>query len=99
MLQGLNKSETAAKYGDQVLVWRRSDIAPDPLAEDDPRNPRFDPRYRPVRTGTAAHRIPEETIERIMPYWRCVFPNRLKMADQLLVVAHGYNSLRGLSSI
>ncbi len=53
MLQGLNKSETAAKYGDQqVLVWRRSyDIAPDPLAEDDPRNPRFDPRYRLVPDG------------------------------------------------
>ena len=46
-LQGLNKAETAAKYGDeQVHVWRRSyDVAPEPLAEDDPRNPRFDPRY------------------------------------------------------
>ncbi|VDR35432.1 2,3-bisphosphoglycerate-dependent phosphoglycerate mutase [Alistipes sp. cv1] len=98
MLQGLNKSETAAKYGDQqVLVWRRSyDIAPDPLAEDDPRNPRFDPRYRLVpdeelpRTESL-----KETIERIMPYWQCaIFPN-LKTADQLLVVAHG-NSLRGI---
>ena len=65
-LQGLNKAETAAKYGDeQVLVWRRSfDVAP-------------------------------HTIERIMPYWKCViFPN-LKTADELLVVAHG-NSLRGI---
>lgn len=47
-LQGLNKSETAAKYGDeQVLIWRRSyDIAPNALSEDDPRNPRFENRYR-----------------------------------------------------
>lgn len=49
-LQGLNKSETAQKYGDeQVLIWRRSyDIAPLPLSEDDPRNPRFDIRYKDV---------------------------------------------------
>lgn len=98
MLQGLNKSETAAKYGDQqVLVWRRSyDIAPDPLAEDDPRNPRFDPRYRlvPDRELPRTESL-KETIERIMPYWQCaIFPN-LKTADQLLVVAHG-NSLRGI---
>lgn len=47
VLQGLNKSETAARFGEeQVHIWRRSyDVAPDPLAEDDPRNPRFDPRY------------------------------------------------------
>ena len=47
MLQGLNKRDTAEKYGDeQVYVWRRSyDVAPAPLPEDDPRNPRFDPRY------------------------------------------------------
>jgi len=98
MLQGLNKSETAAKYGDQqVLVWRRSyDIAPDPLAEDDPRNPRFDPRYRLVPDGELPRTESlKETIERIMPYWQCaIFPN-LKTADQLLVVAHG-NSLRGI---
>lgn len=49
-LQGLNKAETAAKYGDeQVLVWRRSfDVAPHALAEDDPRNPRFEDRYQEV---------------------------------------------------
>ena len=98
MLQGLNKSETAAKYGDQqVLVWRRSyDIAPDPLAEDDPRNPRFDVRYACVPDGELPRTESlKETIERIMPYWQCaIFPN-LKTADQLLVVAHG-NSLRGI---
>lgn len=97
-LQGLNKAETAAKYGDeQVLVWRRSyDVAPHVLEEDDPRNPRFENRYKEVpdmelpRTESL-----KETIERIMPYWKCIiFPN-LKTADQLLVVAHG-NSLRGI---
>lgn len=97
-LQGLNKSETAEKYGEQqVLIWRRSyDVAPTPLGEDDPRNPRFDPRYREVpdqylpRTESL-----KETIERTIPYWECVVFPKLKKADQLLVVAHG-NSLRGI---
>lgn len=97
-LQGLNKSETAAKYGDeQVLIWRRSyDIAPLALAEDDPRNPRFEVRYRGVPDAELPRTESlKETIERIMPYWKCIiFPN-LKTADQLLVVAHG-NSLRGI---
>lgn len=97
-LQGLNKAETAAKYGDeQVLVWRRSyDVAPLPLSEDDPRNPRFDPRYRQVpdeelpRTESL-----KDTIERIMPYWHCVIFPTLKVSNQLIVAAHG-NSLRGI---
>ena len=97
-LQGLNKSETASKYGEeQVLIWRRSfDIAPDALAENDPRNPKADARYKEVpdkdlpRTESL-----KETIERILPYWKCIiFPN-LTTADELLVVAHG-NSLRGI---
>lgn len=97
-LQGLNKSQTAEKYGEeQVLVWRRSyDIAPAPLTEDDPRNPRFDIRYKEVPDSDLPRTESlKDTIERIMPYWKCViFPN-LKTADQLLVVAHG-NSLRGI---
>lgn len=97
-LQGLNKSETAAKYGDeQVLIWRRSyDIAPNALAEDDPRNPRFENRYREVPDAELPRTESlKETIERIMPYWKCIiFPN-LKTANELLVVAHG-NSLRGI---
>lgn len=97
-LQGLNKAETAAKYGDeQVLVWRRSyDVAPHALAEDDRRNPRFDSRYRevPNRELPRTESL-KETIERIMPYWECIiFPN-LMTADQLLIVAHG-NSLRAI---
>lgn len=97
-LQGLNKRETAEKYGDeQVHIWRRSyDVAPEPLAEDDPRNPRFDPRYRDVpaaelpRTESLA-----DTVARILPYWKCEILPALARHDALLVVAHG-NSLRGI---
>lgn len=79
VLQGLNKSETAARFGEeQVHIWRRSyDVAPDPLAEDDPRNPRFDPRY----AGIPDEELPrteslKQTIERALPYWQCVIsPN------------------------
>ncbi|MDD4590356.1 MAG: 2,3-diphosphoglycerate-dependent phosphoglycerate mutase [Parabacteroides sp.] len=97
-LQGLNKSDTAAKYGEeQVLIWRRSyHIAPEPLNEEDPRNPRFEARYQSVpdedlpRTESLYN-----TVERILPYWQhTIFPD-LAVADDLLVVAHG-NSLRGI---
>ena len=59
VLQGLNKSETAARFGEeQVHIWRRSyDVAPDPLAEDDPRNPRFDPRYAGIPDDEFSDRI------------------------------------------
>ncbi len=98
VLQGLNKSETAEKFGDeQVHIWRRSfDVAPDAIAEDDKRNSKFDPRYAGVpdvyvpRTESL-----KDAIARVMPYWETeIFP-RLKKEDNLLVVAHG-NSLRGI---
>ena len=65
-------------------------------AEDDPRNPRFEDRYQEVPDAELPRTESlKDTIERIMPYWKCViFPN-LKTADELLVVAHG-NSLRGI---
>ena len=97
-LQGLNKSETAQKYGEeQVLIWRRSyDIAPAPLGEDDPRNPRLDPRY----AGIPDAELPRteslrDTVARTMPYWECEILPALARYDQVLVVAHG-NSLRGI---
>ena len=97
-LQGLNKAETAAKYGDeQVKIWRRSfDVAPQPLTEDDPRNPRFEARYDSVPdTMLPRTQSLKDTIERIMPYWKeTIFPS-LKDAEEILVVAHG-NSLRGI---
>ena len=97
-LQGLNKSETAQKYGEeQVLIWRRSyDIAPAPLGEDDPRNPRFDIRYRDVPAAELPRTESlKDTVKRILPYWNDVIFPSLKHHDQLLVVAHG-NSLRGI---
>lgn len=97
-LQGLNKSETAEKYGDeQVLIWRRSyDIAPNPLKEDDPRNPRFDIRYKEVPDNELPRtEALKNTVERILPYWKEVIFPSLKESDQVLVTAHG-NSLRGI---
>lgn len=97
-LQGLNKSETAREYGEeQVLIWRRSyDIAPPPLGEDDPRNPRFDIRYREVPASDLPRTESlKDTVERILPYWKdTIFPS-LEKAGQLLIAAHG-NSLRGI---
>ena len=88
-LQGLNKAETAEKYGEeQVLVWRRSyDIAPHPLSESDLRNPRFDYRYHEVPDAELPRTESlKDTIERIMPYWESdIFPS-LKTAHTLLVV-------------
>ncbi|MDO5035685.1 MAG: 2,3-diphosphoglycerate-dependent phosphoglycerate mutase [Porphyromonas sp.] len=97
-LQGLNKADTAAKYGDeQVLVWRRSfDVPPAPLAKDDQRSPLMDPRYK----GVNAEELPlteslKETIERIHPYWeQKIFPS-LQEHDDVIVAAHG-NSLRAI---
>lgn len=97
-LQGLNKSETAEKYGDeQVLIWRRSyDVAPTPLKEDDLRNPRFDIRYKEVRDEELPRTESlKDTVNRILPYWKEVIFPSLKTADQILVTAHG-NSLRGI---
>ena len=98
VLQGLNKKETAAQYGEeQVLIWRRSyDIAPDALSETDPRNPKFDSRYAQVPNSELPRTESlKDTIKRILPYWeKTIFPH-LKFEDQLLIVAHG-NSLRGI---
>ncbi len=97
-LQGLNKGETAQKYGDeQVGLWRRSyDTPPDPLSKNDPRNPRMDVRYREV----ADKDLPlteslKDTIDRLMPYWDGVIFPSLKTSEGIIVSAHG-NSLRGV---
>jgi 2,3-bisphosphoglycerate-dependent phosphoglycerate mutase len=97
-LQGLNKAETAAKFGDeQVLVWRRSyDTPPPPLELDDERHPRFDPRY----AGLPAAALPrteslKDTVERFMPYWRDTIAPMIRAGRRVLIAAHG-NSLRAL---
>jgi len=97
-LQGLDKRETARRFGDeQVRLWRRSyDAAPDPLPEDDPRSPRLDPRYRDVPRGELP--LTEslaQTVARTWPYWLCSVLPALAYCETLLVVAHG-NSLRGI---
>ena len=98
MLQGLNKTEMAEKYGDeQVLMWRRSyDIPPPPLEENDPRHPRFDHRYRELKPEQIpATESLKETVERIVPYWKEDISKRLMEHGEVLVAAHG-NSLRGI---
>jgi 2,3-bisphosphoglycerate-dependent phosphoglycerate mutase len=97
-LQGLNKAETAAKFGDeQVLVWRRAyAIAPDALSNDDPRHPRFDPRYARVPAGELpATECLKDTVARVLPFWNDSIAPAIRAGRKVLVAAHG-NSLRAL---
>jgi 2,3-bisphosphoglycerate-dependent phosphoglycerate mutase len=97
-LQGLNKAETAAKYGnEQVHIWRRSYATPPPaLSLDDPRHPRFDPRYAKVDPAMLpSTESLKMTLERVMPFWNEKIVPRLKAGEKILIVAHG-NSLRAL---
>jgi 2,3-bisphosphoglycerate-dependent phosphoglycerate mutase len=97
-LTGLNKAETAQKYGDeQVHVWRRSYATPPPeLAAEDERHPRFDPRYRNLRPeDLPATESLATTLERVLPYWDATIAPKLQEVDTVLVAAHG-NSLRAL---
>ncbi|MHB8667554.1 MAG: 2,3-diphosphoglycerate-dependent phosphoglycerate mutase [Burkholderiales bacterium] len=97
-LQGLNKAETAAKFGDaQVLAWRRSyDVPPPALNADDPRYPGNDPRYR----GLAPAQIPfteclKDTVARVLPYWNQSVAPDIRAGKRVLIAAHG-NSIRAL---
>jgi 2,3-bisphosphoglycerate-dependent phosphoglycerate mutase len=97
-LQGLNKAETAKKFGDeQVLIWRRSYATPPPpLSPDDPRHPRFDPRYAKIDPALLpSTEALKNTLERVMPYWEKSIAPRLLAGEKILIVAHG-NSLRAL---
>ena len=97
-LQGLNKKETAEKYGDeQVLVWRRSYATPPPpVTPDDPRHPSHDPRYQQLAPELLpATESLKEVVERMLPYWfDAVIPD-LHLHGVVLLAAHG-NSLRAL---
>lgn len=98
MLQGLNKSETAVKYGDeQVLIWRRSyDVPPTALEADDERSPLVDDRYRKIdRKDLPLTESLKETVDRILPYWDSEILASLKDNNEIIVAAHG-NSLRGI---
>ena len=97
-LQGLNKAETAAKFGDQqVKIWRRSFATPPPaLEKSDERWPGHDPRYK----GVPEDELPlteslKETIERVLPYWNETIAPTIKEGKRVLIAAHG-NSLRAL---
>ena len=97
-LQGLNKAETAAKYGEeQVLIWRRSfDVRPPLLEETDDRNPKLVPQYREIEKD----KLPlgeslADTIERVLPYYEQVILPQMQQGKRILIAAHG-NSLRAL---
>ncbi|AFZ83239.1 phosphoglycerate mutase [Candidatus Kinetoplastibacterium blastocrithidii (ex Strigomonas culicis)] len=97
-LQGLNKSKTAAKFGeDKVLIWRRSyDIAPEPLSIDDERHPRFDLRYKNIATNLLpSSECLRDTVNRVVPFWNDHILPVVREGKNVLIVAHG-NSLRAL---
>lgn len=100
-LQGLNKAETAARYGDdQVLTWRRAyAIAPDPVSTDDPRHPRFDRRYARLKPEELpATECLKDTVARVRPFWEESIVPAVRAGRRVLVTAHG-NSLRALIKI
>jgi len=97
-LQGLNKAETAAKYGDdQVLIWRRSyDVPPPVLEKDDLRWPGHDRRYHDLDPADVPlTECLKDTVNRFMPYWQDVIAPVVKSGKRVVIAAHG-NSLRAL---
>ena len=97
-LQGLNKADTAAKYGDeQVKVWRRSYDVPAPaVAEDDPRNPALQAPYRDVDKKLLPRtECLKDTVERVVPYFEETIKPQIKAGKRVVIAAHG-NSLRAL---
>ena len=97
-LQGLNKAETAEKFGEkQVHVWRRSyDTPPPELDLDDERHPQFDKRYKDLDPeDLPASECLKDTVERFLPYWHEQIAPDIKSGKRVLIVAHG-NSIRAL---
>jgi 2,3-bisphosphoglycerate-dependent phosphoglycerate mutase len=97
-LQGLNKTETAARYGEeQVLVWRRAyAIAPEPLPEGDPRQALGDPRYARLRPEDLPRtECLRDTVARVVPFWNESIAPAIRLGRRVVVAAHG-NSLRAL---
>ena len=97
-LQGLNKAETAKKYGDeQVLVWRRAyAVAPDALPPGDARGSESDPRYASIAPGLVPRtECLKDTVARVVPYWTESIAPAVAAGKRVVVAAHG-NSLRAL---
>jgi 2,3-bisphosphoglycerate-dependent phosphoglycerate mutase len=94
-LQGLNKAEMAAKFGEQqVLLWRRSyDVRPDPLDPSDPRYEGKDPRYAGIQVPRTE--CLKDTVARVVPYWEASIAPAVRAGRRILIAAHG-NSLRAL---
>lgn len=97
-LQGLDKAQTVERHGaEQVKIWRRSyDVPPPPLATDDQRHPRFDPRYADVPPAElpSAESL-KDTLARVLPFWHARIAPELRAGHNVLVAAHG-NSLRAM---
>lgn len=98
-LQGLNKSETATKYGeDQVHIWRRSyDIPPPKLSEEDKRHPKFTDKFRNIHEDLPVGESLKDVIDRLLPFWK-EYSNNLKKGTSNLIVAHS-NSIRAIIKI
>jgi 2,3-bisphosphoglycerate-dependent phosphoglycerate mutase len=97
-LQGLNKAETAKKYGDaQVLAWRRSyDVPPPALSEDDERTEKHQERYAKIDPSLVPlTECLKDTVARVLPFWNDSIAPSLKAGKKPLIVAHG-NSIRAL---
>ncbi|HZV91946.1 MAG TPA: 2,3-diphosphoglycerate-dependent phosphoglycerate mutase [Caldimonas sp.] len=97
-LQGLDKAETARKFGDaQVLAWRRSyDVPPPALPEGDPRSERDDPRYRHLAAGDVPRtECLKDTVARVLPFWHGTLAPAIRAGERVIVSAHG-NSMRAL---
>jgi 2,3-bisphosphoglycerate-dependent phosphoglycerate mutase len=97
-LQGLDKSETAEKHGEeQVKIWRRSyDTPPPPMDSSDPRHPSHDPRYKDVQRNELPNAESlKDTVARFLPFWNNEVVPEIRKGQKVLMVAHG-NSLRAL---
>ncbi len=97
-LQGLNKLETALKYGEeQVQIWRRSyNVRPPALTPEDERYPGFDPRYRNLeREDIPLTECLQDTVARFLPYWNETIAPQVQCGQSIIIAAHG-NSLRAL---
>ena len=100
-LQGLNKAETAAEYGEeQVHIWRRSYSVPPPkLDSDDERHPRFDDKYSSIQSDILPDsECLKDTVERFMPYWLDSIKPDIEAGKNMFIVAHS-NSLRAIVKI
>ena len=99
-LQGLNKSETAAKYGeDQVHIWRRSyDIPPPLLSDNDERHPKFNEKFKDIDGHLPTGESLKNVVERLNPFWEHYIKNIKDNLDNHLIVAHS-NSLRAIVKI